>query len=95
MILSTKGGKTYLSLSPGNSKDIPDGIACSVVGLYNVLSGVEYHALTSGLHCLVRLQGNNVELVWKRGRTDTVFRLSVPEYRNLLGQMSDGSQRAA
>jgi len=95
LIISTDGGKTYLGLAPGSPKEAQDAIPCSIVGLYNVLSGVDYQAVGLGNHCLIRQQEKHVELVWRRGNTDTVFRLSASEYRTLLKQMSEGKEADA
>ena len=95
LVLWTQGGRTLIGLCAGDCKELPDGISCSLVGLYNVLSGIEYLAVDSGKQCLVRLQEAHVEMVWKRGSVDAIFRLSVPEYRSVLSSLSEGTRGAA
>ena len=70
-------------------------IPCSLIGLHNVLSGVEYVAIGEKIHCLVRLEVPNVEVVWKENRVETVMRLTVSEYAAILRNVTHGSRRAA
>ena len=95
LTLMTVGGDTFVSLVGGKSKVIIEEIGCSPVGLLNVLNGVEYVAVEGGRQCLVRLQGQHVELILRRGKVDAVFRLTIDEYRFLLDSASQERESAA
>jgi hypothetical protein len=96
LVLTIDGGQAWIGLAAGSSRDSePALIPCSLVGLFNVLSGVEYNAVGSDRQCRVRAMESHVELIWKREKSDTVFRLTKNEYRNLLRSVGDESQRAA
>jgi hypothetical protein len=95
VVLCTDEGKTLMGLATGASVETLDWIACSIVGLYNVLSGVDYVAVDQGKDCLIRRVNQNVELVWKHGNIDTLFRLTIGEYKDMLNQVSDGKRGAA
>ena len=94
LVLHTNGGKTLIGMSTGQADDETLGISCSIVGLYNVLSGVEYHCVDGGRHCLIRLVDDHIEVIWRRDTMETIFRLAVGEYRNILRAVSHGSQAA-
>ena len=94
--LRLEAGQAAISLSNGEpTSSEPHFLSCSIVGLHNVLGGTEYLAVASGQHCLLRRQDKHVELVWKRKQTETVIRLSVAEYRNLLKAGGENSRSAA
>ena len=95
LVLGSQGGHTVIGLAATNSREMPECVSCSIVGLYNVLSGIEYVTVEGDKQCLVRLHGPNVEVVWKRGQVDAVIRLSIAEYRHVLRCMNEGTRGAA
>jgi hypothetical protein len=95
LVLGTQGGKTFIGLSARHTAELPEVVTCSAVSLYNVLCGIECLAVDSSKQCLVRLQDNHVEVIWKRGATDTVFRLTVLEYKQILRSLNEGTREAA
>jgi len=94
--LRLEGGQAGICLSSGDAKS-PElrFLSCSIIGLHNVLSGVEYHAITADQQCLIRRQDKHVELLWKTKKSETVIRLSQSEYRNLLRAGGDTGRNAA
>ena len=96
VVLKIEGGQAAIGVGSGSGK-LPDSalIPCSIVGLYNVLSGVEYLAVQTERQCLIRLEGSHVELTWKRGTVDTVFRLTALEYKNLIRHVGESTRNAA
>ena len=96
VLLQIEGGQTAIGVGSNSSKLTGESlIRCSLVGLYNVLSGVEYQAVEATRQCLIRLQDKHVEVIWKQGNADTVFRLTLAEYKHLLLRTGSESNRAA
>ena len=96
LTLRLEGGQAAICVSTSDAKS-PElkFLSCSIIGLHNVLSGVEYLAVTADQQCLIRRQDKNIELVWKGKRSETVIRLSLTEYRNLLKAGGDTGRNAA
>ena len=96
MTLKLEGGQAAICLSTSDAKTAElKFLSCSIIGLHNVLSGVEYLAVTTDQQCLIRRQDKHIEVVWKRKRSETVIRLSITEYRNLLKAGGDTGSNAA
>lgn len=96
LLVGSEGGQTAIGVGSDSSKLAGASlIPCSIVGLYNVLSGVEYLVVEAGRQCLIRRVDKNVEIIWKRASVDTVIRLTISEYRTLLRNASDGTRDAA
>lgn len=94
--LRLEGGQAAICLSSCDAKSTElDFLSCSIIGLHNVLSGVDYLAISGDEQCLIRRQDKHIELVWKRKRSETVLRLSLNEYRNLLKAGGDADRNAA
>jgi len=95
IVLQTKKGRASIALTGAGKSSHSSGISCSLIGLYNVLSGVDYVAVDGDHSCLVRQHGSHIEMVWKQGAVDTVIRLTKGEYRGLLKCASDQEDKPA
>ncbi len=96
LTLRLEGGQAAICLSTSDAKSAElTYLSCSIVGLHNVLGGVDYLAVTPDQQCLIRRQDKHIELLWKQKRSETVIRLSLTEYRNLLKAGGDAGRSAA
>jgi hypothetical protein len=91
IVLSFNSGEASIGLSGAGRDAALVSIPCSFVGLLNVLSGVDYSAVSGENICIIRRHESHVEFLWKRGSVETLLRLTKGEYRGLLDCASEQS----
>ena len=89
IVLTLESGGASIGLAGAGKDSALVSIPCSFVGLYNVLSGVDYSAVSVNATCFIRRRDSHVELLWKRGTVETLLRLTKDEYRGLLNCASE------